>query len=323
MSSVSELLGLVSDDLARVEVKMLATDEVFRPLASAVNLLLDSGGKRIRPALAVMTSRLYANVDNEKVICLAAALEMLHSATLVHDDVIDGALVRRGSPTLNASWTLGATILAGDFVFARAASLASDTDSVRVMKIFSQTLLTICEGEIRQLYAIGDWNQPKAAYYERIYGKTAALFAAATESAAVLVSAPEEEISALREFGYNIGMAFQIMDDLLDFVGDQQVIGKPVGNDLRQGTVTLPVFHFLQVHPEAIEIIEATSNGHSSTDSLTQLIADIGDSSAIEATRQEAVDFVEKAKTILAQWPDGPYRSAMLQLSDYVVARSL
>ena len=322
MSSHSLLLDLIAEDLELVEAKMRATHEVFQPLAGAINLLLGSGGKRLRPALAILASKLYPASDRNKVVSLAAAVEMLHSATLVHDDVVDGSLLRRGLPTLNASWSQGATILAGDFVFARAAYFAAETDNVRVMRIFSQTLMTICEGELHQLFDLGNWQQPKDAYYQRIYGKTAALFAAATESAAVLGGASEVEVAALRAYGHNLGMAFQIMDDILDFVGDSSTVGKPVGGDLRQGTVTLPVFYYLQAHPEALQIMQATGNGHAASDALGQLISDIGRSPAIEATRQEATQFIAAAKAALAPWPDSIYRQALMQAADYVVARS-
>lgn len=323
MSSHSDALALVAGDMQRVDLKMQVTGEVFAPLAGAINLLLGSGGKRIRPALALLVSRLYPGAELDRVISLAAAVEMLHSATLVHDDVIDGSLLRRGNPTLNASWSQGATILAGDFVFARAAYFAAETDSIRVMKIFSQTLMTIVEGELRQLYAIRNWSQPKDAYYQRIYGKTAALFAAATESAAVLGDASEEEITLLREYGYNVGMAFQIMDDILDFVGDPNKVGKPVGGDLRQGTVTLPVFYYLQAHPEALQVMQSSGNGHANGNLLGELIVDIARSPAIDATRQEAVQFIDAAKACLNSWPPGVYRQALLDLADYVVVRSL
>jgi geranylgeranyl pyrophosphate synthase len=323
LSSHSQALELIADDLQRVDAKMQATGEVFAPLSGAINLLLDSGGKRLRPALALLIGRLYPAAQRQHVVSLAAAVEMLHSATLVHDDVIDGSLLRRGNPTLNASWSQGATILAGDFVFARAAYFAAETDSIRVMKIFSQTLMTIVEGELRQLYAIRKWSQPKDAYYQRIFGKTAALFAAATEAAAVLGSAPQEEITLLREYGYNVGMAFQIMDDILDFVGDARTVGKPVGGDLRQGTVTLPVFHYLQSHPEALQIMQTSGNGHASDSLLAELIADIARSPAIDATRQEAAQFIETAKARLVSWPPSRHSQALLDLADYVVVRSL
>lgn len=318
-----QMLDLVADDLKLVEAKMQATGEVFRPLSGAINVLLGAGGKRVRPALALLASKLYPNAERDKVVSLAAAVEMLHSATLVHDDVIDGSLLRRGNPTLNASWSQGATILAGDYIFARAALFAAQTDNVRVMRIFSETLMTICEGELRQLFDLRNWQQPKETYYQRIYGKTAALFATATEAAAVLGDAAEAEIAALREYGLNLGMAFQIMDDILDFTGDAHMVGKPVGSDLRQGTVTLPVFYYLQSHPEAVQVMQATGNGHSAPDALGQLIADIGRSSAIAATRQEADGFVAAAKASLSTWPDSPYRQALIEVAEFVVLRRL
>jgi geranylgeranyl pyrophosphate synthase len=317
------LLDLVADDLKLVEAKMQATGELFAPLSGAINVLLKAGGKRVRPALALLASRFYPDAERDRVVSLAAAIEMLHSATLVHDDVIDGSLLRRGNPTLNAMWSQGATILAGDFIFARAAVFAAETNNLRVMRIFSQTLMTICEGELRQLFDLRNWQQPKEAYYQRIYGKTAALFATATEAAAILGGAPETEITALRDYGHNVGMAFQIMDDILDFVGDAKQVGKPVGNDLRQGTVTLPVFYYLQAHPEAVQVMQATGNGHSATDLLGELIAEIGQSPAMEATHREAERFIEAAKACLAGCPDSQYRQAMLQVADYVIARRL
>lgn len=323
LSSHLHALDLVADDLKLVEAKMQATGELFPPLSGAINVLLSAGGKRMRPVLALLASKLYPQVERDRAVSLAAAIEMLHSATLVHDDVIDGSLLRRGNPTLNAMWSSGATILAGDFIFARASVFAAETDNVRVMRIFSETLMTICEGELRQLFDLRNWQQPKEAYYQRIHGKTAALFATATESAAILAGAPEAEVTALREYGHHVGMAFQIMDDILDFVGDTRTVGKPVGNDLRQGTVTLPVFYYLQAHPEAAQVLQATGNGHGTPDPLTELVADIGRSPAIEATRREAEQFIASAKACLAQWPDSPYRQAMILVADYVTARRL
>lgn len=322
MISYPGLLELVADELELVEAKMMASSDVFSPLAGAINVLLQSGGKRVRPLVVLLSGRLFPAAQIAPLVSLAAAVEMLHSATLVHDDVIDGALLRRGGPTLNASWSQGATVLAGDYLFARAAFFASETGNVRVMAIFAQTLMTICEGELRQLYDLRNWSQAKESYFRRIYGKTAALFASAAESAAVLGQADEAIVACLRDYGYNLGMAFQIMDDILDFVGDEEVLGKPVGSDLRQGTVTLPVFYYLQSHPDAIQEIQAKGNGHGNSEAFAQLIRNIGDSPAIEATRQEAVRFVEAAKASLTTLPASDYREALAQLADYVLARS-
>ena len=171
---------------------------------------------------------------------MAAAVETLHNATLVHDDLIDNALVRRGMTTLNAVWNKGATVLAGDYLFARAAGFAAETENVRVVQLFAETLRIICEGELRQLFSARQWRQAKEDYYPRIFAKTASLFASATRSGAILGGASPEQEQALYDYGHHLGMAFQIVDDILDYSGDEATLGKPVGGDLRQGIVTLP-----------------------------------------------------------------------------------
>lgn len=323
MSTHSQLFELIGDELRLVEGKLQAPSELFEPLSEALNLLVESGGKRLRPALALLAGKLYPKTPGARLTSLAAAIEALHTATLVHDDLVDGSMLRRGHPTLNASWSTGATVLAGDYVFARAAYFAAETGSVRVMQIFAQTLMTIVEGELHQLMDLRNWHQTKDSYFRRIYGKTAALFAAATESAGVLGEAPEEQVAALRDYGYNLGMAFQIMDDVLDFVGDERIVGKPVGSDLRHGTVTLPVYYYLQAHPDAIQVMQATGNGHSASEALSELIMDIGRSPAIEATRADAALFVLNAKKALDPLPASVYRDEMASLADYVVSRHL
>src|SRR5512137_2318444 len=191
------VLDPIKDDLGRVEAKLretpLSDDPDFDLVSEAIGHLLDSGGKRIRPSLALLTGRLYP-ADLQKIVSLAAAVEMLHTATLVHDDVVDGSLLRRGSPTLNARWSPGATILTGDYVFARAADLAAQTDHVRVMQIFARTLMTIVSGELRQLFGGETRRQTREDYFKRIYDKTASMFELATEAAGVLIGASESQI---------------------------------------------------------------------------------------------------------------------------------
>ena len=320
-------LELVREDLAQVEAKMHQTaEDAYAPLGQAFTMLLESGGKRLRPAMAILAARFHP-CDQNKLTSLAAALETLHTATLVHDDVIDGSLLRRGHPTLNASWNQGATVLAGDYLFARAAGFAAETEDVRVIQLFSQTLMTICDGELRQLFAMQRWEQPKEEYYRRIYAKTASLFAAATESGAVLSEAPEPEIIALRDYGRYFGMAFQIVDDILDFVGDEKVMGKPAGSDLRQGTVTLPVFYFMRDNPHADQLRQIlkriTHRGEDGAHAAAEAVSLIRNSDAIEAARREALDFVAQAKESLTILPNTPYRAALAELADHVVHRSL
>jgi geranylgeranyl pyrophosphate synthase len=312
-------LALVREELALVEQKMRSLGDVgFAPLAEAFLKILESGGKRLRPAVTILSARFYP-CPLEPLISLAAAVETLHTATLVHDDVIDNALLRRGTPTLNASWSHGTTILAGDYLFARAASFAAEAANVRLMHIFARTLMIIVDGELRQLFSLRNWQQPREEYYRRIFAKTASLFSAACESGAVLSGAPEPHVQALKDYGYHLGMAFQIMDDILDFTGDDAALGKPVGNDLRQGTLTLPAFYYLQAHPEAAASLEAELR--SGDGGVERVVALIRNSPAIERAHEEARHFADQAKASLMPLPDNPYRQAMASLADFAVAR--
>lgn len=321
------ILSLVQDDLQRVEQKMRSISaDAYEPLAQAFLELLRSGGKRLRPAVALAAYGLFHSRATEKVVAMAAAVEMLHNATLVHDDLIDEALVRRGITTLNAMWSKGATVLAGDYLFARAAGFAAETENIQVVQLFADTLRVICEGELRQLFSSRQWRQPKEDYYPRIFAKTASLFAAAARSGAILAGAPAAQEQALYDFGYNLGMAFQIVDDVLDYAGDETALGKPVGGDLRQGIVTLPFYYYLQSLPDP-EIVFDRLEGHAHSTKaereavVAEIVAQVRGSGAIQASLAEARDFTERAKAALAVFPAGPYRQALCELADYGVAR--
>ncbi|MBC8448481.1 MAG: polyprenyl synthetase family protein [Chloroflexi bacterium] len=318
------ILEPVQEELALVEAKLRGvTVGAYAPLAAALQALLDSGGKRLRPTLAILSARFYPSANLEAVVAAAAALEMLHTATLVHDDLIDGALLRRGNATLNASWNQGSTVLAGDYIFAQAAAFAAETENPRVISLFAQTLMAICDGELRQIFGHLDWEQPEEEYYRRIFSKTASLFAASAESGAVLSGAPEMAVQSLRDYGRYLGMAFQVVDDVLDFTGDEEVMGKPVGSDLRQGTLTLPVFYFLQNHPERREALRALIEGADGDDGLAQAVEMIRFSSAIEAARGEARGFIAQAKEALRSLPAVEPRQTLHELADFVVERHL
>ena len=199
---------------------MLSQAENYHPdLSAALSLLLASGGKRIRPRIILLIGSLF-NAPKDTLITLAASIELLHTATLVHDDLIDEALFRRGVPTLNSKWSPAATVLTGDFVFASAAHLASLTNSIEVMALFSKTLQTIVNGEVNQLFS-SRCNTSKEDYYRRIYSKTASLFETSTHTAGIISQVPPKQVEILRKFGYELGMAFQIIDDILDYKGDQ------------------------------------------------------------------------------------------------------
>jgi geranylgeranyl pyrophosphate synthase len=338
------VLDLVGDDLKKVEQKMRSMGEgAYEPLAQAFLQLLGSGGKRLRPALALAAynllrwpaqaaeSGLLGGEESDRVIALAAAVETLHNATLVHDDLIDNALVRRGSTTLNAVWDKGATVLAGDYLFARAAGFAAETGNIRVVELFADTLRIICEGELRQHFSSRQWEQPRDSYYVRIFAKTASLFASATRSGAILAGASQAEEEALYEYGRTLGMAFQIVDDILDYTGDEFAMGKPVGSDLRQGIVTLPFFYYLQAHPKPAQVISKLTGWSSSAyaadggnaASVDEVVTQVRASEAISQALAEARDFAGQAKASLALFPGSPIRQALQELPEFVVSRHL
>lgn len=290
-------------------------------LDAALEQLLASGGKRIRPTLALLTGGMLG-ADPKRIIILAAAIEMLHTATLVHDDLIDGSLVRRGLPTLNARWTAGATVLTGDYVFARAAQLAAQTGSLPLMENFARTLMTIVSGEITQLFRTSH-RLDREEYLARIYAKTASLFELAAEAPAMLSGSPPDIVAGMKEFGYNIGLAFQIVDDVLDFVADPQEFGKPVASDLRQGLVTLPTLCYQERHPDDPDLQRLLDGGPLEEQALQRLVASIRRSGAVEQAMEEARDLVRLGERGLSGMPDTPEREALYDLAEYIIERSL
>ena len=323
------LLEPLTADLERVEHKMRESVHPEYPqLAAVIRHLLDSGGKRLRPALALLAGHIYDD-ESEELVSLAASVEMLHTATLVHDDLIDGALLRRGRETLNSRWNMGATVLTGDYLFARAAALAAETKHVRVMAIFADTLMTICSGELRQIFERHDlpaldsepaWEAALERYDQRILAKTASLFAAATEAAAVLGGAPQPEMDALRDYGRLLGTGFQIIDDVLDFQGDEEVLGKPVGSDLREGIVTLPVLYYLRQHPED-ERVAAVVRGGSDDEMVREVVTAICESGATDRAIERARGLIAQSQAALEALPDCPSRRTLDALAEYTISR--
>jgi geranylgeranyl pyrophosphate synthase len=320
LTTTVSFLVPVQEELRAVEALMRKQASGYHPdLGAAMDLLITAGGKRIRPALTILAGKLLGAPD-EALISMATAIEMLHTATLVHDDLIDGALLRRGMPTLNSRWAPGATVLTGDFIFSCAAKLAADTDSVAVMKLFSRTLTIIVNGEIAQLLG-SRCKADREAYHQRIYAKTASLFETSAQSAALIAKSPESEMEALRHFGYEVGMAFQIIDDILDFIGDQATVGKPVGSDLRQGIVTLPVLEYLDTHPDSL-FSEALCEGRClDEEQIDELIEAIHQSDAIQRSHQMAVEHVQRSLESLRRLPDASERYALEELANYIVER--
>jgi geranylgeranyl pyrophosphate synthase len=312
--------NLVEDDLARVET-LLGQHPAgqHEAISVAVDHLVAGGGKRFRPTLVLLSAHL-CDADIDRAIFAAASAEMLHTATLVHDDLIDGSLIRRGVETLNASWTPAATVLTGDYMFARAAHLVAQADNVRMTQRFAETLMTICNGEIRQMFDGKPGQSDFREYEQRIYAKTARLIALSAESGAILANAHNSLEKTLRSYGEKIGTAFQIVDDVLDFVADEEILGKPVGSDLRQGLATLPVLLFLSSESDQQTVRDVLEGDHSA-DAIERAVQAITDSQAIEQALATARRHVQDAKKALEKFPDTSYRTALLDLADFTVDR--
>ena len=320
MTATVSFIVPVQEELRAVEDLMRAQAEGFQPdLSAAMELLITAGGKRIRPALTILTGKML-DAQADRLITIATAIELLHTATLVHDDLIDGALLRRGMPTLNSRWSPGATVLTGDFIFSRAAKLAADADSIPVMKVFSRTLTIIVDGEIVQMLGSRCLSD-RQNYLKRIYAKTASLFETAAWSAASISESGPVIEESMRAFGHQVGMAFQIIDDILDFTGEQSTIGKPVGGDLRQGIVTLPAIFYVDAHPDD-KLARMLRTGECLSDPQVDcLVASIRKSDAIRKSHQEAVDYIERGLESLRTLPPSPERYALEELANYIVER--
>lgn len=288
-------------------------------LRAALEHLLAAGGKRVRPTLGLLVGNMLGGSES-RLITLSAALELLHTATLVHDDLIDGALLRRGLPTLNARWSPPATVLTGDFLFARAAKLAAEADHLALMKYFSETLATIVNGELAQMFdSRGVIDRQN--YYKRIYAKTASLFEMTTRAAAMVSPVEDAVVESMRDFGYQLGMAFQIVDDVLDFTGDQSAVGKPLGSDLLNGLVTLPAIYYAELHPEDPDILSLPHGGWTNAENMGRLIENIRAADVNRRAMEEASAFVDRALTHLEPLPACVEREALEGLARYIVDR--
>ncbi len=296
-----------------------ADSQAHPDLRAALEHLLSAGGKRVRPALGLLVGNMFGG-PQETLITLGAAVEMLHTATLVHDDLIDGALLRRGMPTLNARWSPAATVLTGDFLFARAAKLAAETDNLPLMKLFAETLAVIVNGELSQLFSARGLIDRKN-YYARIYAKTASLFEMSALAAAMASTENESVRAAMKKYGYEIGIAFQIMDDVLDFTAEQEMLGKPVGSDLLQGLVTLPAIHYAESHPGDVDVKLLAEGGWGNQERMARLAESIQKSDAIERAMNEARQAVERALETLHPFHPSVERAALAELAKYIVDR--
>jgi octaprenyl-diphosphate synthase len=314
--------ALAEGDMQRVDAlirQRLASDVVL--INQIADHIIAGGGKRLRPMLHALAARA-AGYTGDKHLKLAAVIEFIHTSTLLHDDVVDESDLRRGRKTANALWGNAASVLVGDFLYSRSFQLMVELDDMRIMRILADTTNTIAEGEVLQLLNIGNADVSEAAYLAVIERKTAVLFAAATELGGLLGGLPDNQVAALRRYGMQLGYAFQIADDLLDYVSDSRTLGKNIGDDLAEGKPTLPLIYALEKAPadQAQSLRHAVEHGELA--SLDRIIATIRDSGALERTHQRAASHAAAAQAALSEIPASPYRGALMALASYAVDRT-
>jgi geranylgeranyl pyrophosphate synthase len=321
-----DVFATMRPDLLLVQSRLEEVVRIDYPGVSDLVLgLVRAGGKRLRPLILLLAGRAYGN-DRERLITAGAGVELLHTASLVHDDTVDRSGMRRGRPTLNSVLPSGAVILLGDFLFAQSAMLAAATNSPRVVSIFASTLADICDGQLREMFFAHRLDQSREEYERRIFGKTASLFAGSAEMGAIIANAPESAVQALRQYGSDVGMAFQIVDDVLDLREDSSQLGKPAGHDLTQGTVTLPTIIYAsgltQTSDAAIRLEGVVSGEIDEPSEVDKVVEEIRDSGALEAAMDEATGFTARSKTHLAAALDPEVRDMLEQVADVVCERS-
>lgn len=321
-----DVVYALRDDMAQVEARVRLAAKVEYPgLGRLLQAIVEAGGKRLRPLLLLLAAKPF-DYQLEPLIPAAAGVELLHTASLVHDDTIDTSQLRRGQPTLNSLFDSGTVILIGDYLFAQSAILAAETMNPRVVAVFASSLADICDGQLREAFTAHRLDQTHEEYSRRIYGKTASLFAGAAKMGAILGGANEDEIDALRGFGGDIGMAFQIIDDVLDLRSSSDITGKPANLDLRQGTITLPTMLYLaQVDGTAEgDILRQVVDGDGvSDDDYDELAARIDESGSIDAAVLAAREYVDKGMARLSFVDDATLRAQFEAFANLALERTL
>jgi octaprenyl-diphosphate synthase len=329
--ALTALLALIGDDLQATNRTIVA--RMDSPVALIPQLaahIVAAGGKRLRPLLTLAAARLCGypgvaeNPSGARHVKLAACVEFIHTATLLHDDVVDESLLRRGLASANAVFGNKASVLVGDFLFARAFQLMVEDGSLRVLDILSRAAATIAEGEVAQLVIQNDLATGEAQYLDVIKGKTAALFVAACQVGAVVAERPAAEEQGLAEYGMNLGIAFQLVDDALDYAADQETLGKTVGDDFREGKITLPVLHAYHAGDAEQQAFWRRTIGEleQREDDLPRAMGLMRQHGAIEATLARAGAFADAAKRALAVFPATPMRARLMAVADYTVSRA-
>jgi len=319
-------LELVHDELEAVEARLrLAAASSVRQVDAVGRHLLLAGGKRFRPACVILSAKAVSRTfDYERLVAVAAAMELVHTATLVHDDVVDNTWVRRGAATANAVFGNGVAVLTGDYLLARAVDMLVHEENTRLARTLARITVDMSEGEVLQMVATGDPHVEDSAYYDMIRKKTAVFISGCCRAGAILGDASEDEELVLADYGLNLGMAFQIADDLLDYTGDPAVTGKPVGTDLREGRATLPLLLGLRTSGDGQRetLLAAFGNGSLQDKAVSVVVRTLARLGAFDEADAIARRFATEAKMTLASLRPTSYRDALAQLADYAVDRN-
>lgn len=316
---------LIEEDLKTLESsiqELIATRVSF--IKEIVNYIIKSGGKRVRPILVILTAKL-CGYKNEKHISYAAIIEFIHTATLLHDDVVDNAQTRRGSSTANIVWGNEPSVLVGDFLYSKSFELMAEDGNHEILKTISKATTALSEGEILELLKTSDIDTREEEYFEIIGNKTAVLFSAACEIGAILSNIDKEERLSLKNFGYNLGIAFQLTDDMLDYISCDNILGKHVGTDLKEGKVTLPLIHTLKLTNEKEKtsikkVLDKNKVTIKDFERVRNIILKYG---GIDYTSTVAKQYINTAKNFLNIFQTSPYKNALLSLADYMLKREM
>jgi len=317
----SPIHAVVADDFAAVNRTIMSQLGSRIPLVETIGqYIIQSGGKRLRPLLVLLAAR-SLGYAGDRHITLATLIEFMHTSTLLHDDVVDESHMRRGKATANDAWGNAPSVLVGDFLYSRSFQMMVEVGSMRIMDVLSSATCVIAEGEVQQLTNVGNPDIDEAAYFDTIQGKTAMLFEAASHSGAILAEATPEQEAALQYYGRYLGLAFQLIDDLLDYQGDAEAMGKNVGDDLAEGKPTLPLIQAMaRGTPEQAALIRrAIRNG--GLDQLDEVLEIVNATGALAYTRARAEEMADLALAELEKLPASPYRDSMADLARLAVDR--
>ena len=319
------ILSENKEDLDEIEIQLSENLKPYLDLVSEVaKHILFAGGKRLRPLLLVLAAKL-CNYKDKYAKSVASAMEYLHAATLLHDDIIDDAVLRRGKKVAHSLYGNAVTVLVGDFLLARALAICADSGKIKVIHIISNLTENMSTGEVHQLMRKGDVTLTEDEYLEVIRRKTAVLFQAACTVSAVIADAPPEKEKALSDYGYNLGIAFQMIDDLFDYTMDTADLGKEIGADLKEGKLTIPVIHALKQADSADrdQMVKIIQNEDFSADEFKTLVALMKKNDGIDYTLEKAAAYVEKAKEALSVFEASKIRDSLYDIADYALARRL